>query len=143
MKKIVAFYFAENLDLLKLKYPQFQGLFQSDEETFESCAIMGKWSNTFTILAVVNALKINFNSVYPPINGCDEYVHTTLNTTITPFEGEADKTVNILWSGWHLVDFGKRKVYQPNHFVALLVQQEANALSITASGKFKHIDFLY
>lgn len=136
LKKIVAYYFAENFELLKQKYPQFEGLFQSDQETFESCAIMGKWANTLTILAIVNALRINFNSVYPPINGHDEFVHTTLNTTIIPFEGQTDKTVNILWSGWHLVDFGKSKVYQPNHFVALLVPEEANDLPIIESGKF-------
>lgn len=131
VKAKTAQFFANNHERLRGgRYGDLEVFFESDLETMKSCAVDGCWSNTLTMVAIANALNLTINSVYPPLNGVDDLVYRTVNTTIQPISENgiaAEKTISIMWTGPYDVEAhssglseSTRRTFVPNHFVALL-----------------------
>lgn len=123
LKQITGKYFAANSQRLRnhhAYYPFSQFFDESDLDTMRSCVVDGAYSNALTILALVNALNISVNSIYPPLNGHGDLAYQTLNASIDPIENQAIKQITIMWSAAMLTPYGNELVFKPNHYVAVL-----------------------
>ncbi|CAC5358387.1 unnamed protein product [Mytilus coruscus] len=88
--------------------------------TFD-CSSKHGWSSCWTLLALSQVIGIPIKSVYPPMNGQQDFSFKSLNfTTVPRFCQNNDKNTTIMWTrkGHH----DQTKTWTPNHFVPLIIE---------------------
>lgn len=92
----------------------------SFKEATTECALDGKHSSAWTLLAASTVIKRNIQSVYPVVNGpTDKYI-SILNTCFKPRVNKSQGDVTIMWT--HTSN--KSSHWTPNHFVPLVTLQD-------------------
>ena len=92
----------------------------SFKEATTECALDGKHSSAWTLLAASTVIKRNIQSVYPVVNGpTDKYI-SILNTCFKPRVNKSQGDVTIMWT--HTSN--KSSHWTPNHFVPLITLQD-------------------
>lgn len=90
------------------------------DQAIYDCAINGRYSSVWTVMALASVLRRKVRLVYPPINGTADLAHTALHDVFDPFghKIEQDEVV-IMWTV-----FGNKHlhsgIWTPDHFVPLL-----------------------
>ena len=83
------------------------------------CASERGWSSIWTIFALAEAIGKPVKSVYPPLNGVQDFCFRFLNITAIPhnFKDE-DDLITVMWTRSSLHD--PSKMFTPNHFAPLI-----------------------
>lgn len=88
--------------------------------TFD-CSSKHGWSSSWTLLALSQVIGIPIKSVYPPMNGQQDFSFKSLNfTTVPRLCQNNDKKITIMWTRKR--DYDPTKTWTPNHFVPLIVE---------------------
>ena len=89
-----------------------------NEKSCLDCTSQRGWSSIWTLMALSSTLKVPVKSVYPPMNGKEDYTYQALNFTTKPRDQNnisfTSKCYEVLFF-WY-----PSSTWTPNHFVALL-----------------------
>lgn len=103
-------------------------------EAMYACAVNGRFSSAWTIIAASTVLKTRIVSIYPPVNGLLDKTISILHTTFAPTkDASAAARIVIMWSS--VSRPSSRGMWTPNHFVPLLAIKNSATIDLRSSTK--------
>ena len=99
--------------------PRLQQLSCSFEQTCFDTATVGAYSNSWTVLALTDAVGMKFRLVYPHVNGKNDIAFQTLNTVFMPTDVISDRELSVLWYRMGDSEPVPGAWYTVNHFAAV------------------------
>lgn len=83
------------------------------------CASEGGWSSIWTLLALADVIGVPIQSIYPPLNGEQDFSYKMLNLTAKPRNCvDVNKVVTVMWT--RTTQHNPRQMWIPNHFVPIV-----------------------
>ena len=84
------------------------------EDACRDCATDSAWLSAWSIMALVDVIGHSIKTHYPPMYGKGHLAYQTINTTYSPCETEAKRTIAIMWTN---TQWGVKGLWNPNHFI--------------------------